>query len=56
MFGPLNGVRTALVVAAGLCAVLALFLGRAEVALILMAGIAAHGGLWWWMWRHRPHP
>jgi hypothetical protein len=54
MFGPLNGVRTILVVGAGICAVVALLVGYPIVTVILVAGIGAHGALWWWMYRHRP--
>lgn len=54
MFGPLNGVRTALVVGAVLASLVGLILGYPIVALILGAGIAAHAGLWVWLYRHRP--
>ena len=53
MFGPLNGVRTTLVVGAALCAIVALILGYPVVTIVLAIGIAAHGGLWWWLYRHR---
>ena len=53
MFGPLNGVRTTLVAGAAICAVVALILGYPIVTFVLAVGIAAHGGLWWWMYRHR---
>ena len=53
MFGPLNGVRTTLVAGAAICAVVGLILGYPVVALVLAVGIAAHGGLWWWMYQHR---
>ena len=53
MFGPLNGVRTTLVAGAVICAVVALILGYPIVTVVLTVGIAAHGGLWWWMYRHR---
>ena len=55
-FGPLNGVRTTLVIGAALCALLALGAGYPIVTLVLAAGIAAHGGLWWWLWRQRRNP
>jgi hypothetical protein len=56
MFGPLNGVRTTLVAAAALCALLALAVGRPVVTVVLAVGIAAHGGLWWWLWRQKQRP
>ena len=53
MFGPLNGVRTTLVAGAAICAIVALILGYPIVTIVLAVGIAAHGGLWWWLYRHR---
>jgi hypothetical protein len=53
MFGPLNGVRTTLVAGAVICAIVGLILGYPVVAVVLAVGIAAHGGLWWWMYQHR---
>lgn len=53
MFGALNGVRTTLVVAAAIAAILALILGYPVVTLVLGIGILAHGGLWWWLWRQK---
>ena len=54
MFGPLNGVRTALVAAAVVASLVALVLGYPIVAVVLGAGIAAHAALWIWLYRHRP--
>jgi hypothetical protein len=54
MFGALNGVRTALVIGAAICAIVALVLGYPIVTIVLGVGILAHGGLWWWLWRQRP--
>ena len=52
MFGPLNGVRTVLVVGAVIASVLALILGYPIVAVVLGVGIGAHVGLWVWLyWR-----
>jgi hypothetical protein len=56
MFGPLNGVRTALVAGAIIASLVAVILGYPIVALILGVGIAAHAGLWIWLYRHRPEP
>ena len=58
MFGPLNGVRVALVglaVVAGLIAILA---GYPGAALVLFAGVAVHGLGWLYLYRQRartPH-
>jgi hypothetical protein len=56
MFGPLNGVRTALVAGAVICSIVALIMGRPIVAAVLSVGIAAHAALWWWMYQHRDDP
>lgn len=53
VFGPLNGVRTALVALAGVAALVAALFGEWTVTLVLGAGIAAHGALWLWLWRQR---
>jgi hypothetical protein len=51
MFGPLNGVRTALVIAAALAAVVAAFMGEWLVTVVLLLGVAVHGLGWWYLWR-----
>lgn len=57
MFGPLNGVRTALVVMAALAALLAIALGEWVMGLALLAGVAVHGYGWWYLYhRHRASP
>ncbi len=57
MFGPLNGVRTALVIAAAVTAVIAAGLGYWLAAVVLLAGVGVHGIGWWMLWRrHRPAP
>lgn len=53
MFGPLNGVRTALVIAAAIAALAALVLGEWVMAGMLSLGVALHGVGWWYLWRHR---
>lgn len=53
MFGPLNGVRTVLVVGAVIASLLALMLGYPIVAVVLGVGIAAHVGLWVWLYQRR---
>lgn len=56
MFGPLNGVRTALVISAAVAAIAAAFLGQWVVTLFLAAGVAVHGLGWWYLWRQRETP
>lgn len=51
MFGPLNGVRTALVISAAVAAVLAAIVGRWLVAGVLLAAVAVHGLGWWYLYR-----
>lgn len=51
MFGPLNGVRTALVIAAGLAALLAAAYGEWIVTLVLLTGVAIHGLGWLYLYR-----
>ncbi len=53
MFGPLNGVRTALVITAAVAALAAAFLGEWVMASMLLLGIAGHGLGWWYLWRRR---
>lgn len=53
MFGPLNGVRTALVIAAAVAAIAAAILGEWVMATLLFAGVALHGLGWWYLWRRR---
>ena len=51
MFGPLNGVRTALVVMAGLAAIAAALFGHWIVTLMLGLGVALHGLGWLYLYR-----
>lgn len=53
MFGPLNGVRVALVVTAALAGLLAAAVGQLVVAGVLFAGVALHGWGWWYLYRQR---
>jgi len=46
MFGPLNGVRIALVAAAALAAIAAVISGHYGAALVLLAAIGIHGVGW----------
>lgn len=55
MFGPLNGVRTALVIAAGVAALVSLIAGYVEAALVLLAGVALHGAGWLYLYSKREH-
>ncbi len=49
MYGPLNGVRTALVITAVLAGIAAAFLGEYLVAGVLAAGVGVHGLGWWYL-------
>lgn len=49
MFGPLNGVRVALVACAVLAAIAAAALGYWTAAGVLLAGVAAHGAGWFYL-------
>ncbi len=51
MFGPLNGVRTALVIAAIVAALVAAAMGRWIVTLVLGLGVAAHAAGWLYLYR-----
>lgn len=53
MFGPLNGVRTALVAAAALAALAALLLGYTAAALVLLLGVGIHGLGWLYLYSKR---
>lgn len=54
MFGPLNGVRTALVIAAAFAALLAMVLGYWLVAVMLLLGVAVHGLGWLYLYKNQP--
>lgn len=56
MFGPLNGVRVALVAGAVLAAITALFSGYVAAGLVLLAGVALHGLGWLYLYNHRAGP
>lgn len=57
MFGPLNGVRTALVIAAGFTALVAAVLGYWTVTTVLALAIAVHGLGWLYLYRqHQREP
>jgi hypothetical protein len=57
MFGPLNGVRLALVILAGVAAIVAAGFGQWTVTAVLSAGILIHGMLWLKMYRdHNSRP
>jgi hypothetical protein len=51
MFGPLNGVRTALVIGAALAALVGAALGHWAVTLVLGLGVAVHGLGWLYLYR-----
>ena len=50
MFGPLNGVRTALVIAAGLAAIVSLIAGHPAAAAVLALGVGIHGLGWLYLY------
>lgn len=52
MFGPLNGVRTALVVTVVIAALAAVLLGQYLVAVVFAAGVVVHGFGWWYLSKH----
>jgi hypothetical protein len=51
MFGPLNGVRVALVSFAIVAAIAGLIAGYPLVAVVLLAGVALHGLGWLYLYR-----
>lgn len=53
MFGPLNGVRTALVVAAALAAIVSFVAGYPGAGLVLLVGVAVHGLGWLYLYVNR---
>lgn len=53
MFGPLNNVRLALVIAAVLAALVSLLTGYPEAAAVLGAGVAIHGLGWVYLYLTR---
>lgn len=53
MFGPLNGVRIALVVAAALAAAVSLLAGYPGAALVLLVAIVVHGAGWLYLYANR---
>lgn len=59
MFGPLNGVRVALVISAAVAAVVAAVIGYWAVTLVLALGVGVHGLGWLYLYRQhrreRPH-
>lgn len=50
VFGPLNGVRTALVIGALLAALVAVVTGRPAAAGVLLLGVALHGAGWLYLY------
>jgi len=56
VFGPLNGVRTALVIAALLAALVCLIVGYPFAAAVLAVGVAIHGLGWLYLYVNRDRP
>ncbi|MFZ0012895.1 MAG: hypothetical protein WAL25_02150 [Acidimicrobiia bacterium] len=56
VFGPLNGVRTALVIAALLAALVCLVVGYPFAAAVLAIGVAIHGLGWLYLYTTRDRP
>ena len=54
MYGPLNGVRTALVITAVVAGISAAMLGEFLVAAVLAAGVGVHGLGWWYLSKQSP--
>jgi hypothetical protein len=50
VFGPLNGVRTALVIAAAIAALVSLIAGYPAAAAVLAAGVGIHGLGWLYLY------
>jgi hypothetical protein len=53
VFGPLNGVRTALVIAALLAAMVSLVTGHVAASLVLLLGVGIHGLGWLYLYSTR---
>jgi hypothetical protein len=53
VFGPLNGVRTALVVGAFIAAIVCFLTGYPGAGLVLLAGVAIHGLGWLYLYANR---
>jgi hypothetical protein len=56
MFGPLNGVRIALVAAAVIAAIAAFLTGYAAAGWVLLVGVAIHGLGWAYLYAIRSQP
>lgn len=53
VFGPLNGVRLALVIAAAVAGLVAMFAGFVVAGIVLLAGVGLHGAGWLYLYNHR---
>jgi hypothetical protein len=54
MFGPLNGVRVALVVAAVAASIAAFVVGSPVAGGVLLSGVAVHGAGWLYLYAKSP--
>lgn len=53
VFGPLNGVRLALVIAAAVAGLVAIFAGFVLAGIVLLVGVGLHGAGWLYLYSHR---
>jgi len=53
VFGPLNGVRTTLVIAAALAAVVSFVAGYPSAGAVLLVGVTVHGLGWLYLYSRR---
>lgn len=54
MFGPLNGVRVALVLAAAAASIAAFVVGSPVAGGVLLAGVGVHGAGWLYLYAKSP--
>lgn len=53
VFGPLNGVRVALVISAAVAGIVAILAGFVVAGIVLLAGVALHGVGWLYLYTRR---
>ena len=52
----LNTMRAILVASAVVAAIVAAIMGAWDATVVLLIGITAHGGMWWYIHRRGSHP